>query len=278
LAIQLRSAFPVERAEVFAVGTVSSVWAQSEEFQLDYYQNQALAGVQWRMSDRLSAEVQYQYSWAENNHLDSITINFHDLFGIDQNGRMDAGKHEFNLESSHYGFAVNDFEDETMVNALHGYVQYQLFNAGPHGLAVGTSLYYNDVNDSKFKETSFEQGAQLNYSLLFGAHAFFSTFGVTHRSEDDFLNTSMPAKSFTSAWALGYARRFGRAHEALFQYHGFEGILEDNSEFSKASHEVVLGYRYHFARALIELSATENMVNMDNSADIAFSAGLRVFL
>lgn len=278
LAIQLRSAFPVEQSEIFAVGTVSSVWAHSDEFQLDYYQNQSLAGIQWRVSERLSAEVQYQYSWAANNHLDSLTISFHDLFGIGQNGREDVPKHQFTLESSEYGFSVTDFEGETMVNALHGYLQYQLVANGPHALSIGGSLYYNDVNDSQFKETSFEQGAQINYSMINGDHSLFSTVGLTHRIEDDFLNTPMPTKNFTAAWALGYAYRFGRVHEAVIQYHGFEGVLKDDSEFSQPSHEVVLGYRYHLPSALIELSATENMVNMDNSTDIAFSLGLRYFL
>jgi hypothetical protein len=114
--------------------------------------------------------------------------------------------------------------------------------------------------------------------MVSGNHSFFTTVGITHREEDDFLNTPMPAKAVTSAWALGYARRFGNVHEALLQYHGFEGVLEDNSEFSQASHEIVLGYRYHFPMALIEFSMTENMVNMDNSTDIAFSLGLRYFL
>ncbi|SHO56201.1 DUF3187 family protein [Vibrio quintilis] len=276
LATQLRSAFPVEHAEIFVTGSMSSVWAQSDGFKLDYYQNQTMGGLEWRFSPRMSAELKYQYAWAGNNGLDSLTFSFHDLLGISQNGRSKVKKHQFNIDSPAYGYSVHDFEGEVMASAIHGYLQYQVFTLGNQALSVGGSLYFNEVNGSPFETASFEQGAQINYSLLYGPHSFFSTFGVTYRS-DDVLNT-LPVKSFTTAWALGYGQRFTRNQELMLQYHGFEGVLKDTSEFSKPSHEVVLGYRYYYYQSMFELSATENIVNMDNSADIAFSAGIRLFL
>ena len=256
LATQLRSAFPSDRLEVFAVGTASSVWAQSGEFELDYYQNQALVGAQWQINDKFSAEIKYQYSWAGNNGLDSVTLNFHDFFNISQNGREEAGKHQFTIKSDQYNIDLTDFEDEVMVSALHGYLQYQIFTSTFQSLAIGGTLYYNNVNDSPFNTDSFEQGLQLNYSILSGPHSIFSTLGVTHRSEDEVLK-SLPVKSFNGAWALGYGYRFGYVHEMMLEYHGFSGALEDHSEFSKPSHEVVLGYKYYLNNAAFELSLTE---------------------
>ena len=277
LATQLRSAHAPQFTELFANTSISSVWAHSDEFQLDYYQNQATAGAQWRIDDRFSGEVKYQYSWAANNHLDTITIEFHDLFNIGQNGRLEAGKHQFSIESPEYGVSVNDFEDEVMVSALHGYLQYQVYEQGPHALSLGGTLYYNDVDNSPFATTSFEQGLQVNYSMMLGSHAFFSTAGVTHRKENALLG-GIPVKNLSVALSSGYGYRFERNHEFLIEYHGFEGVMDDDSEFSSTSHEIVIGYRYYMQNLLIELTSTENVINMDNSADIAFGLGVRYFL
>ncbi|MGF1910738.1 DUF3187 family protein [Vibrio kasasachensis] len=276
LATQLRSASAPQSTEIFANASMTSVWAHSAEFELDYYQNHAMTGAQWRINSRFSAELKYQYSWAANNHLDTITIKFHDFFGLGQNGRLEAGKHQFSIESQEYDVSVNDFEGEVMVNALHGYLQYQVYEQGPHILSVGGSLYYNDVDDSPFETSSFEQGLQVNYTYLSGNNSFFSTAGITHREEDDLLG-GMPVKNNSVALGLGYGRRFARNHEFLIEYHGFEGILNDDSVFSTASHEIVVGYRYYMQNLLIEFTSTENIINMDNSTDIAFGVGLRYF-
>lgn len=274
--VQLRSAQTIQQTELFTTASVSSVWANSKEFELDYYQNQFFTGMQWQLNDKLSAELQYQYSWAGNNHLDTLTIGFHDFFNIGQNGREEAGKHQFNINSSEYDTEITDFEGETMVNAIHGYMQYQLYQQSDHHLAVGVGLYYNHVDDSPFAMSSFEQSIQLNYSYFAMQHSFFSTVGLTHRDEDDVLG-GIPISTLSAAWALGYGYHWGK-HEVLIQYHGFEGTFEDDSEFSSASHEVVLGYRYSLEFMQIEVTTTENVVNMDNSTDIAFGIGLRYFI
>lgn len=275
LTTQLRSAFTPESSELFAIGTVASIWARNEDYQLDYYQNQVFAGIQWALSPRWTAEFQYQFGWAGNNHLDSLTIDFHDFFGLDQNGRDEVDKHQFTIANERYGIQVSDFEDEVVVRALHGYLQYRLWQQPNHALALGASLYYNDVDDYPFTTHSFEQGLQLNYSYQSGAHAWFSTVGVTHRKPDRMILNSLPSKAYSWAVAMGYGYRFWTRHEVLLEYHGYEGILDDDSDLSDVTNEVILGYRYYFDRLLVEFSATENVFNMDNSTDIAFSLGLR---
>ncbi|MGF1742756.1 DUF3187 family protein [Vibrio profundum] len=279
LTTQLRSAETVKQTEVFMVASAASVWARSAELELDYYQNQVLTGIQWQIADRLSAEVQYQYSWAGNNHLDPITVDFHDWVGLEQNGRLEEGNNQYNIDSNTYNLHINDFENDTMLSAVHGYLQWQVLDIGAHALALGGSLYYNKVNDSAFAASSFEQGIQVNYSYIRERSVIFSTLGGTIRSTNDDVFGQLPTKRFTGAWALGYGYKIFDNHELMLEYHGYEGTLEDDSELSKASQEVVLGYRYYLQNfAQFELSATENIYNMDNSTDIVFSAGLRLFL
>ncbi|WP_117236160.1 DUF3187 family protein [Vibrio maerlii] len=279
LTTELRSAFPVGHngVELFASGTIASVWGHTDVTSLDYYQNHAFVGANWQIDSRLQAEVKYQYTYAANNHLDSLTISFHDFFNIGQNGRDETGKHQFHISSEKYGTSIDDFEGETLARALHGYMQYQLILAGPHALAVGGSIYYKNVDDGPFKTSTFEQGLQLNYTFANGPHSLFSTYGVTHRDEDSLL-VEAESRDLTSAFALGYGYKFGHFHEVLMEYHWYEGFLEEEGAFSEASNEFVLGYRLNLGNAMLEATMIENLINMDNSTDIAFGLGIRYFL
>ncbi|MFA0038798.1 hypothetical protein BCT81_01740 [Vibrio sp. 10N.261.52.A1] len=279
LTTELRSAFPVGNhgVELFASGTMASVWASSDTADLDYYQNHIFVGANWQVNPQLQTEVKYQYTYAANNHLDSLTMDFHSFFGIGQNGRDEAGKHQFHISSDEYGVSIDDFEGEALAKALHWYTQYQLFSSNTSALAIGGSVYYKNVDSGPFKKSAFEQAVQLNYSLARGASSFFASAGVTHNDNNSAL-IGTEIRDFTGAVAFGYGYKFGYFHEVLVEYHWYQGLLEDEGAFSEASNEVVLGYRLNLGNAMLEASMIENIINMDNSADIAFGLGIRYFL
>lgn len=262
LSTQLRSAFPVEETEVFSMVSVASVWAQSADFNLDYYQNQIFFGSQWRLNEDISMEIMFQFSQAKNNGLDSFVMNFHDLFGIGKNGREEAGEDQFNVTSDTYSISEQDFENDVLVSAVHSYLEYHIFASEAEALSIGGSIYMNDLNDDSIASSSFEQGVQLNYSKIRGNHGLFSTIGVTHRKDVSILN-EINVDGVTGAFAIGYSYRFARRHQILSEYHIYQGFMDDDSEFSKASHEVIMGYRYRYNQVVLELSATENIINMD---------------
>ncbi|MEI8631556.1 DUF3187 family protein [Vibrio sp. PP-XX7] len=168
LSTQLRSAFTKDRVEVYTALSEASVWVQTASYDLDYYQNQAWIGAEWSPAPRFTSNLQFQYSWADNNHLDSLTLSFHDLFGIGQNGRKSTAKHQFNIDSDTYNIHINDFENELMSKAVHGYLQYTFWESSIDAFSIGGSLYYNHVGSGPFQTSSFEQGIQANYSIING--------------------------------------------------------------------------------------------------------------
>jgi hypothetical protein len=278
LSTELRSAFAMkeESVELFAAGTIASVWANSDSFNLDYYQNQVITGAQWQLTPKMKAELKYQYNYAGNNGLDSFVHGFHDFFGIGQNGRDEVENDRFNISVPKYGVEINDFEGETLSSALHSYFEYQVFANQYNAISLGASLYFNHVNSGSFKRDSFEQGLQANYSFSYEKHALFSTLGMTFR--DNGFNSSLPYKNSTTAFALGYGYAITPSNHIVTSYHVYEGALDDSGDYSEASHEYVLGYRYLLEKAAFELSVIENAVNMDNSTDIAFTFGVRYVL
>lgn len=272
----LRSGFSNQTGlvELYTTGTIASVWAQTEDYNADYYQNALTVGGQWQVNDRWTLDFDYTWRFAANNHLDTLTKKFHDTFGIDQNGREDVKDHSFDISVPEYGVEIHNFRGKTLLNAITLYAGYQLFETRHHGLSVGGSLYYNNVSNGPFENRSFEQSLQVNYGYRTGKHRIYTTLGISYRRHNEIL-TALPYNKFVFMAAIGYQFIITKRHRLLLEYHLYEGTTTATSDLPAPSNEVLLGYRYHLNNGALEVSMIENIFNMDNSTDIAFTLGYR---
>lgn len=273
----LRSGFslPEGQKELHLSATATSVWAETDEYFADYYHNTLEGGLTWQINDKWMVDTSYHWRFSADNHLDSLTMWFHDAFGFSQNGREDTPKHQNQIFSKN-GVNQQDISGETLNNAITLYLGYQLFENEQHGLSLGGGLYYNHVGSGPFANENFEQALQLNYSFRYKRHTFHSTTAVSFRQGDEILS-GLSYDNYTLMLNLGYEYLTGR-HGWLVEWHHYQGILETDNDFSKASNEILLGYRYYLNSSAIEFTVVENFLNMDNSADIALSIGYRVKL
>lgn len=278
LSTQLQSAFKEQQSEFYFTNSASSVWAHSDDYSLDYYQSNMTVGMKLATGEKFTTGIEYQYTWANNNGLDSFVMDFHDLFGIGQNGRDEVEQDGFHISSEHYGVQLNDFEDENLVSALKMELQYHWYQSDTEALSLSGLVYFDQPDDDSFRSDAFEYGLQLNYSKLINKHSFHSTLGIIKRSDNSNLE-SIDSVNITAELGLGYVYALSENHHLISEYYIYQGAVDDESAFSKPSQEVTLGYRYHFIDVgAIELSTTENIGNMDNSTDIMFTLGLRLFL
>lgn len=273
----LRSGFalPEGKKEVYGSATVASVWAETDDYYADYYHNSLNGGIKWQLTEKWMFDTNYKWSFSGDNHLDSVTIWFHDAFGVGQNGRDNTIKDKNQIFSKN-GINQPDLSGDTLTNALNFYLEYQLLSEDNYGLSIGGSLYYNHVNSGPFVDNRFEQALQLNYSYTTGMHHFYSTTGISFRRNDESLS-GIDYKDHAVMLSLGYEYLMER-HGWLIELHHYEGLLKTDNDFSKPSHEVFLGYRYYLNNSAIEFTIVENLLNMDNSTDIAFSLGYRVMI
>ncbi len=274
LSTQLRSAQPkrVGTIEFKSSYTQASIWAHTDAYGLDYYQNQSNIAVQWQASSVWKVELDYRVVTAKDNGLDSFVMGFHDLFNIGQNGRDEVPQDQFTMDFNNSGVHISDFEGDQLTNAVTLYNELLLYSDGPSFISAGGSLFYNNVREGQFERNSFEQGVQLNYSYLSVRHNVFVTLGLVHRKGDDY---SVLLENYSSSWAVGYELRFDAHHSLVIESLNYQGWATDEPDFSEPSNEVVLGYRYRFNRFSLEALMTENIRNMDNSTDIGFTLGLR---
>ncbi len=279
LSTQLRSAQPnrAGSVEFKSSYTQASIWAHTDAYALDYYQNQSNIAIQWQASPVWKTELDYRVVTAKDNGLDSFVMGFHDLFGIGQNGRDEVAEDQFTMDFNNAGVHVSDFEGDDLTNALTFYNELLLYSRGPMSLSAGGSLFYNNVRSGEFARTSFEQGVQLNYSYITSRHNFFSTVGLVHRNGDDYLVglEDLSFENVSASWAIGYEYRFNARHSLLLESLNYQGWATDEPDFSEPSNEVVVGYRYRINQLAIEALMIENIRNMDNSTDIGFTLGLR---
>ncbi|MCG9787942.1 DUF3187 family protein [Vibrio mediterranei] len=273
LATQLRSGFTNDKTELFATYNFGSVWITSDDIQMDYYQNRITTGVQWSPADKMQLELRYQFAWAHNNHLDSLVKSFHNAAGLKLDGRDEVEDDSFNVDSETYGVHNNNFEGDTLESAVSLYLQYSLYESEHQALAIGGSLYYNNKSDYEFSSGGFEQNLQLNWSYAKGGHSIYSTLGVVHHADKN-IDDDLYFKEFTWEGAIGYGYRFLSNHEIIAEYHLYQGALNQTA-FSENVNEATLGYRYYWDDTILEISGTENLFNMDNSTDIAFTVGVR---
>ena len=276
---QLRSGYSLTESNVefYANFTAASIWAHTDEYSIDYYQNQVNVGGKWQLDERWQIDLGYRLNYAGDNHLDGLTKSFHQLFGIDQNGRDEASSHQFSISIPQYDIDIEDFQSDTLSSATTLYLQYQWLNEQNHGLSLGGSIYYNHVNSGTFKGSDFEQAVQINYSYRNLSHQLFSTVGLAiHDTERIF--TQLTHKQVTLSLILGYQYQIAPNHELHLEYRWYEGAIDTPKSFSEASNEFVLGYRYTMPQSALEISLTENLFNMDNSTDIAFTIGYRYHL
>lgn len=278
LSLQLRdsNALAPGSFEVKSSYNQASVWAETSDYFLDFYQNQADIAILWQVNSRWKSEVGFKRIVARDNGLDELTHNFHDFFGIGQNGRDEVPQDQFHISIPELGIEINDFEGETLTNALTSYNEYRFYSDTNHSLSAGFSIYFNFVNSGPFKRDSFEQGVQINYSFRNEKHTFHSMLGVVNRSSSDIPNELLTKQA--GMWAVGYNYAFNNKHSVIIESHNYSGWAESNDDFSEPSNEVVLGYRYSLERVALDFSMSENARNMDNSTDIAFTIGLRFII
>lgn len=278
LSTQLQSAFKDQQAEFYFTNSASSIWAHSNDYSLDYYQTNVTAGMKLPTGEKFTTGIEYQYTWANDNGLDSFVMDFHDLFGVGQNGRDEVEEDGFHVSSERYGVQLDDFEDENLVSALKMELQYHWYQSDTDALSLSGLIYFDQPDEDSFRSDAFEYGLQLNYSKSLSKHSFHSTVGLIKRSDNSSLE-SIDIVNVTAEIGLGYVYALSESHHFISEYYIFQGALDDDSAFSKPSQEVTLGYRYLFADfSAIELSMTENIGNMDNSTDIMFTLGFRLFL
>ncbi|WP_115718480.1 DUF3187 family protein [Gallaecimonas mangrovi] len=276
---QLRDASLAEGApDELNVGlSMASIWAIDNRgaYTLDYYQNDADLRYAHSINDKWRIEGELQYRWVGNNHLDSLTIGFHDLFNISQNGRTDVPRHQSRIIVPSANVDDEHFNGATLDQIATFYAERLLYADQSNALTLGMGIFWNKVG-GEFEKDIKAGGMQLNYSTQLSAKQKLHLMaGITQQDWND--NTTIAMRHTLVSAAAGYEYLLTEHHVLLAEYLFHQGQAKDLGPLSDGVHELLFGYRYQWHKKALELAMVENTINDDNSADIAFTFSYRQF-
>ncbi|WP_028112826.1 DUF3187 family protein [Ferrimonas kyonanensis] len=258
--------------QVDAAFYAASIYAIDTDYVMDYYTIEYRLGMLWSPSQR------WQFGWSiasrttNDAHLDQLTLSFHKLFGIDQNGRDQVPKHRSYLSIPKADFEVADFSGESIGRQYELSIGRSLYNRHRHNLSTTVVLAYED-DDNPRSGGGWDGSVQLDYQYAWGDSVAYLMGAMAYTDGDTLFGFELETSSWH--WGLGFRHQLAPRHQLLLEYNAADGILHNLGQFKSSVHEINAGYRYHYRQLALEGVIIENFKYPDNSADVALVAKLR---
>lgn len=258
----------------FNIAAVSVFSSQEGLFTLDYHFTDTRFAINRGFTNNWSAEVSINERRILDAHLDQLTLEFHDLFDIDQNGRDEAIKDGTNIQiPSHNIHLGNEARGQTS-QTLGLSVQKVLADKsiGWPAIAVNFNMSYEMLGNGMIEEGSFDYGVQFSIAQKKSNGYAYGNISYTEFGSDNVLGLPLTDNQFSGM--LGYEFNVKTDQAFIIQYLVSEGAVIDLGELSEYSHELHFGYKWRTDSFLWEAGLVENIVNFENSPDVAFTFGI----
>jgi len=276
-----RSPYGIPKAQTeiqFHIAVASIFIEESGLFLMDYHFTDTRLAINHGFAKNWSAEISFNDRRIVNAHLDQITENFHDLFGIKQNGRTKVPKNDTHIFIPDYDIDLGKENHGEYSQTIGLSIQKVLLDKSISwsALAMNINMSYETLGNGLIEQGSFDYGVQLSaaqkqsYGYAYG-HISFIHFGSNE-------TLSLPLSNHQLSGMLGYEFTVKANQSFLLQYLFSEGMVKNLAALEDYSHEIHIGYKWQTKSYLYELGIVENIVNLDNSPDMAVTFGLTYIL
>lgn len=266
---------PEGQIELQINSAAASIFIEDEgRFLLDYHFTDSRLAVNMGFAQGWSAELSLNDRRVVNAHLDQLTEEFHDLFGISQNGRLEVDTNGTSLSIPEYGINLGtelkgEFS-QTVGLSIHKVLVDKSVNWP--ATAVNFNLSYETLGDGMIEQGSFDYGVQFSIADKRASGYAYGNISYTQFGSDDALG--IPLADHQLSGMIGYEFKVSANRAFIMQYLFSQGVVENLGALDDVSHEIHLGYKWRTRSLLWELGLVENIVNFDNSPDVAFTFGM----
>jgi len=268
--------------EVRGAASWVNIWNVSEgEYLFDYEMLQTTLTLDYGITDTLQIGVGAEVRGRFGGAMDGFIQGFHDLFGIEQNGRDLVRKGDFTFEidpsASRPGVALTSddkgiFSQNLLVTLQHN-VTCGTARLPAFSYAVTARVEAGDSHDLK-GGSGFDIGASVSLSRRFGKFYAYGTLSYSIFGRERFHDVELRDDQLTGLLAMEW--RLTPWMSLLIQYLVSEGVAEDLGEISKPSHEVTLGWKGEVKKGtVVEVGLIENVITYDNSPDFGVHLGVK---
>ncbi|WP_155875735.1 DUF3187 family protein [Desulfuromonas sp. AOP6] len=267
--------------QLLLTATLSNVWAQESSYAMDYEMADVQAIIGYGFSQRLELAAGYDNRAYYGGVLDGFIQGFHDLFGIDQNGRDEVPKGQSRVVRTDIASEESD-ADVFNNSGLSLMLKYDAF-AGSRWLPainMSGSVRYGLDNGKAFKNNhpvdyGFSLGFGKRFSERWYTHLIFSYTIFDLTVAGDFNGfTPIRMENQQAGGLLSFGYEYSPRWTFLGQYMVQEAAIKDISGLDEPSHEIHFGVKYSAPRrGTFEFAIIQNIVSMDNSPDFGIHLG-----
>ncbi|VAW64861.1 hypothetical protein MNBD_GAMMA11-2219 [hydrothermal vent metagenome] len=221
-----------------------------------------------------STELSFSDRRIQNLYLDEFVEAFHDVFGIDQNGR-DINQNETRIIIPGYSANFSNDLDGVFSQTIGLSVQKVLIDKSVEwpALAVILNTSIETLSDGMIEKGAFDYSLQLSLAEKKLSGYYFANVSYTRFGSDKTLGV-IPLSEKQFSGMLGYEFSVTENEAFIVQYLFSEGVLQNLGALGRVSHEIHLGYKWRTDKNTYEAGLVENIVNFDNGPDVAFAFGV----
>ena len=271
----------------FRVGaTWSNIWATSSsgfdpatgdfgDRLLDFETLDGHASYAYGLGTRIQLEAELEQRWRYGGALDGVIESFHDLFGIDQNGRDLVPRNGFRVFLDPEGG-----DGPVDVGAgFEGMYERNLLLTFSHNLTEGTKSYpaISYAVTARYADADATDGAGWDGAVSVGAsrrvgHFYvYLSLGYAWYSKDSFYGIEFPDAQFTVLGAGEW--RFKRRMSLVLEWIWMRSPEMSSDFFPETTNQIVIGWKWELRPAgVLELGMLQNAVPYDASPDFGVHA------
>ena len=253
----------------------ASIFLQLEdEYLIDFNFTDTRLAYNHGFGNGWSAELSFNDRRIVNLNLDEVVEGFHDMFGIEQNGR------DQNLNETHLFIRQSSVDAGNEINGIFSQtlgvtIQKVIIDKSVKwpALAVIVNMGLETYSDGMIEDGAFDYGVQLSMAQKQSAGYVFSNLSYTHFGSNRVLKV-IPLSKKQLSGMFGYEYTVDENEAIIIQYLFSEGVLKNLGALDDVTHEIHLGYKWRTDSNIFEVGIVENIVNFDNGPDVAFTMGL----
>lgn len=266
---------PAKQTEIqLNLATASIYIKERDRYFMDFHFVDKRLAVNHGFANNWSAEVSFNERTILNAHLDQMTVNFHNIFGLDQNGRTDLPKNDTHIVIGKYDVDLGKEIRGDFSQTLGISIQKVLIDKRVNwpALAMNLNISYELLNNGFTDRGNIDYGLQVSAAQKYNRGYSYGNISYSHFDSDTALGIPLTDSQFSGM--LGYEHKVTENQSLLLQYLFTEGAIENLGSLSEFSHEVHLGYKWRTESNLWEVGVVENVINLDNGPDVAFTLGV----
>ena len=227
------------------------------------------------VSDTIQLEAEYEQRWRFGGGLDGVIEGFHDLFGIDQNGRDRAPRNDFRifLDPPSANGPVDlgaEFEGSYAKNLLFTF-HHNLTEGAATWPAISYAITGRYANDDAAGGSGWDAAFSAGAARRFARFYVYLSIGYAWYSNDTFYGIELPHSQFIVLAAGEW--RFALRMSLVVEWLRTQDVKNGSDIFPGISNQIVVGWKWELRPSgVLEIGILQNAVPYDASPDFGVHA------